>query len=324
MKIKDTLAPPSCARAAALLACLALLQCGDDEPDPPRCEQQPDTSGGKLYAVSTFADVGGKSEDIAFDGKGNLYVSMTRDGQIKKVTSGGKVSLVASGLAAPAGIAMAPGGDLYVCEYGTSSGGGKLSRVTPAGVKSTVATAAGSTTFKNPNHVAVSSAGVVYMSDSGGFVARIQGTTATMLLDAKAKVKSASPNGLALSSDERTLYVNDLFANKNLWVVSLDADGKATKAEAMTLDRALPLADGIALDCRGHLYITYGLSKVAVVDPVAKTAKDIYTGQDLSTPANVAFGRGSGFDPRSLYIAQLGMTGSPTTVAKMYVGVTGK
>ena len=220
--------------------------------------------------------------------------------------------------------ALAPGGDLYVCEYGTSAGGGQLSRVTPAGKKSTVATAAGTTPFKNPNHVAVSSAGVVYMSDSGGFVARIEGTTSTLLLDARAKVASASPNGLALSADERTLYVNDLLAHKNLWVVSLDAEGKATGTEALALDRTLPLADGIALDCRGRLYITYALSKIALVDPVKKTASDIYTGQDLSTPANVAFGQGSGFDHRSLYIAQLGMAGSPTTIARMYVGVSGQ
>ena len=125
------------------------------------------------------------------------------------------------------------------------------------------------------------------------------------------------------TTDERTLYVNDLFANKNIWVVSLDAAGKATKVEALKLDRTLMMADGIALDCRGRLFVTYGIANIAEVDPVAGTATDVYTGKALSTPANIAFGHGPGFDRRTLYIAQLGLTGSPTTVARMYIGVTG-
>ena len=303
---------------AALLAGLMLLRCGEDDdggPREPACEQAPDTSGGTLYVPSIFADVGGISEDLAFDGKGNLYVSLTQLGTIKKVTAKGQVSVVATGLSRPAGLAVAPDGDLYVCEYGA----GKLTRVTPAGAATTVATAAGKTAFVNPNHVAINRQGMVYMSDSSGFVARVEGTSSSMLLDARARVPGASPNGLALTADGRTLYVNDLYAKHNIWKVALDAQGQLASVEQMSLSDSLLIADGIALDCKGQLYVTYALTKIALVDPQSGKAKLIFSGLELSTPANMAFGHGAGFDSRTLYIAQLGAN----TIKKIYTGMTG-
>lgn len=286
------------------------------------CPSTPDPKGGALYKLSTFTDVGGRNEDLAFDGNGNAYVSLTRLGKIVKVTAGGTKTDFAGGLKAPSGVAVGPKGNVHVCEWGTTSGGGKLSRITPMG-KVTSVSATGTKKFFNPNHLAISSQGIIYMSDSSGFVARIQGVSATVLFDAKKQAPSASPNGLALSRDERTLYVNDLYAPKGLWLITLDSQGEFVKAQAAPLSESLMLADGIALDCRGHLYITYALSRIATVDPSTWKVQTIYSGMALATPANVAFGYGPGLDLRSIYIAQLGLSSAVTTIQKMNVGIPG-
>ena len=308
----------------AALLLLGTTRCGEDASGPV-CATEADTTAGTMYQVSTFADVGGRTEDLAFDGQGNVYVSLTRKGQIRKITAEGKVSDVASGLASPAGLALAPDGALYVCEYGSAAtGGGKLTRVSLAGAKTTVATAAGSKPFRNPNHLAINRQGVVYMSDSSGFVARVQGSKATLLFDARKQTAAASPNGVALSADQRTLYVNDLLAPKSVWKVSLDQQGNLTAVAPLDLEQPLTLADGIALDCRGRLYISHGLTKLSMADPVTGKVQQIYAGADLATPANLAFGHGAGFDVRSGYVAQLGMAGSPTAVKKIYLGFAGQ
>lgn len=306
------------------LAGLALLAlgCSDDDPAP-ACPTSPDTAGGALLSVGSFADVGGKSEGLVFDGAGDLYVTLTRKGEVVKVTAAGGVSKVASGLAAPSGIALAGDGSLYVCEYGTTSGGGKLTQLSTAGKVLTTTSSAGGKTFVNPNHVVVSSLGVVYMSDSSGFVARLESGKAELLFDAKQVNTVASPNGMALSSDEGTLYVNDLLAGTGMWRISLDSQGRKTKVAAMTLSTSLTMADGIALDCRGMLYVTYLGSRVARVNPADGKVETIYSGLDFSTPANIAFGHGPGFERRALYVTQLGLAGAPTKIKTLYVGFPG-
>ena len=102
--------------------------CGDDDPAPPACPAAPDTSGGKVGDVGTFADVGGKSEGLVFDGAGSLYVTLTRQGKLVKVDAAGKVTQLTSGLSAPSGVALDAAGDLWVCEYGDAKGGGEKSK----------------------------------------------------------------------------------------------------------------------------------------------------------------------------------------------------
>ncbi len=53
----------------------SLFCCSDDDLEAPTCPQAADTTAGTPLAVGSLADVGGKSEGLVFDGKGNLYVT---------------------------------------------------------------------------------------------------------------------------------------------------------------------------------------------------------------------------------------------------------
>ena len=131
---------------------------------------------------------------IAVDSGGTLYVADTGNHTIRKVTSAGLVSTLAglaansgyadgSGTAArfnsPAGIAVDSSGNVYVADTGNHT----IRRITPAGVVTTIAGAAGipgaatgtgsAARFNGPAGVAVdNTSGIVYLADTTNHVIR--------------------------------------------------------------------------------------------------------------------------------------------------------
>lgn len=103
---------------------------------------------------------------------------------------------------------------------------------------------------------------------------------------------AARPNGIALSPDQRLLYVADSQAGL-VRALDVAADGSLSAPRIFTSET--PGADGMAIDTAGNLYVTTR-DGVAVLRPDASRWGTIDIPEQ---PANAAFG---GADRRTLYV----------------------
>jgi len=151
--------------------------------------------------------------------------------------------------------------------------------------------------FNSPNDLTVRSDGTVYFTDPdwqlGGRtnetgmtgVYRVPPGGDPELIDGTLD----KPNGIALSPDERTLYVGS--AGQDLMAYPVDENGLVGDGEVFASPGG---SDGLTVDCAGNLYVTAG--GVQVFDPEGDQLGSITVAE---SPANVAFG---GADRRTLYI----------------------
>ena len=143
-------------------------------------------------SIARFTDPAG----VAVDNAGNVYVADSGNHTIRKVTPGSLASVsTLAGLAGtsggtdatgrgarfnkPGGVAVDNAGNVYVADYGNHT----IRKVTPGGVVTTIGGLAGSfgngfdgtgsdARFSYPNHIAVDSAGNVYVADCGNHTIR--------------------------------------------------------------------------------------------------------------------------------------------------------
>jgi sugar lactone lactonase YvrE len=113
---------------------------------------------------------------LTFDADGNLLVCDANNSKIKKITRAGVVSTFATGLSFPSGIVFDAEKNMYVPEAGFI--GFKITKITPAGVKSVLA---GSGTpggadgallaaqFYFPNAIAIAPSGVLYVAEGTNY-----------------------------------------------------------------------------------------------------------------------------------------------------------
>ena len=111
-------------------------------------------------------------QGVAVDSSGNVYVADTGNNLIRKITSGGLVSTLATGFNVPTAVAVDSSGNLYVADYGTNT----IKKVTSAGVVTTIAgslapgAASGiglRATFNQPKGIALDSNANVYVTEYG-------------------------------------------------------------------------------------------------------------------------------------------------------------
>ncbi|MBL8743289.1 MAG: SMP-30/gluconolactonase/LRE family protein [Myxococcales bacterium] len=155
------------------------------------------------------------------------------------------------------GNAVAPDGDMVMCEHL----GRRVSR-SPADTAPAPVEVAGEyqgARFNSPNDVIVRSDGNIYFTDpTYGLgndpaeldfrgVFRFDGTSVTLIDDS-----FGQPNGIALSPDETKLYVSDS-QNGGLRVYDVASDG-SVGAGSELIDAAP--SDGMAVDDAGNLYLT--------------------------------------------------------------------
>ncbi len=236
-------------------------------------------------------------EGPACDAKGNVYaVNYARDRTIGKVTPDGKgeVWVTLPGKSTGNGIVFDRKGRMYVADYVEHN----VLRIDPKTRKVTVF--AHEPRMNQPNDLAIAPDGTLYASDpSWG-----KGTGQIWRIDTGGKVhlaaeKMGTTNGIEVSPDGKTLYVNES-VQRNIWAFPIKADGSLGEKRLLTKfpDHGF---DGMRCDVDGNLYVTrYGKGTVAVVSPKGEVLREV----DVlgKSPSNLCFG---GPDGRTVYVTEV-------------------
>jgi len=249
---------------------------------------------------------------IALDGRGasrNQGALFFTDVRTNEVWSwDGKPRRILSGSRGANGLAFA-GQGLLACR----GGAGDLARIAPNGMVTPLVSEYQGRRFNSPNDLALGPGGAVYFTDPIFGGTRVQPVEGVYRLAADGQVAllvsdMAKPNGVAISRSGIKLYVADS-AQAKVRAYDLDEQGKAGAG----YDFATGIAgtpDGMALDCRGNLYVAAG-GGVWVFDADGNRLGVIKTPEE---PTNCAFG---GTDGKTLFIT------ARTSVYRIRLGIAG-
>ncbi len=269
---------------------------------PPECANLP---AGPL-TPSVVVTVFGGSEDLAFDGKGNIAAK--KQSQILLSDAAGQTTVFASNIPDAYGLRFRADGSIVVAAFGL----GKVILVSPAGVASDFATGLGT-----PNGLYPDFDGNVWVTEFGGNkVTRINPDGSKDVIVSGPQADGA--NGVVFDANRKVLFYTNYFDGI---VRKVDiGGGNLTGVQIAEVPSAA--FDGMVLDACGHLYVVdqgnnklYRLELNAAGDIVGDP---VNLASFTKNVANAQFGSGPGFDPKKLYVA-----GNPGTVYSVDVGVPG-
>ncbi|TAK91140.1 MAG: hypothetical protein EPO09_16265 [Aquabacterium sp.] len=276
------------ARVLALAVWVSAAQASD--PGMPDCAD--------VGALRVLDDNQGAIESLAFLPSGRLVFGNNFSGKVqrKDSPSSGPV-VVAEGLTWPGGIVVNTEHEIMI---GTGNGlGGLVPSLGLAGVaRVNLDTGVVTPVIKGlsmANGLVRSAEGTYYASDDlGKSLDRVlpDGTV-------QRKWLAQNSNGLALSKDGRTLYVNQ-FLPAGIKAVNL-ADGQVRDHAKVPSQRSLAGLDGLTIDEHGNLYVVaYFSGEIWRATPQGSLCRLV---SGLSLPSAVAVGQaGQGFQADSLYI----------------------
>ena len=195
------------------------------------------------------------------------------------------------------GLAVDAKGSLVLCQHGER----RIARLEKDGSFTALADRFEGKRFNSPNDLVIAKSGTIYFTDppyglkKGGAAAElefhgiyaIESAGAVKLIDKSVRF----PNGIALSPDEKTLYVA-VSDPQDTRVIAYDL--AAAKPEARVIFNAQPLksperkggCDGLKVDAQGHIWTT-GPGGVLILDAKGRHLGTILTGQ---ATANCAWG----------------------------------
>ncbi len=202
------------------------------------------------------------------------------------------------------GLAVDVQGRIIFCEHGDR----RVSRLKKGGGKKTLADGYKGKRLNSPNDAVVKSNGDIYFTDPPyglpkGFndplreldfcgVYRISTHGEVTLLTEKMR----APNGIALSPDEKTLYVAQSDGREPVimtFPIKTDGtigDGRVCYSYSETIGKMPGGPDGLKVDQNGNLFAT-GPGGVYIITPQGKALGRIHTGQRT---ANCAWGNDDG------------------------------
>jgi len=192
------------------------------------------------------------------------------------------------------GIVFGFDGMMYVADYT----GHNVLRIDPKTRK--IAVFAHDKGMNQPNDLALAPDGMLYGSDPNWG----QGTGQIWRFDRSGKVKKVAAdlgtsNGIEMSPDGKTLYVNES-VQRNVWAWTRDAAGDLKDKRLVRQFEDFGF-DGMRADIDGNLYITrYGKGTVVKMSPKGEILKEI--GVLGSKPSNLCFG---GEDGRTVYVTEV-------------------
>ena len=231
------------------------------------------------------------------DQAGNIYaVNFEKQQTIGKVSPDGRAELFVTlpGKSTGNGIVFDPEGAMYVADYTEHN----VLRIDPKTKKIDVF--AHCDDMNQPNDLAIAPNGTLYASDPNWN----NSTGQLWKIDLKGNVtkvaaEMGTTNGIEVSPDGKTLYVNES-AQRNIWWFPIRDDG--TLGEKRLLKQFPDFGfDGMRCDVDGNLYITrYGKGTVVVLSPAGKEIREI----DVlgKQPSNICFG---GPDGRTAYVTEV-------------------
>jgi len=236
-------------------------------------------------------------EGPACDRQGNIFaVNFQKQQTIGRITpaGAGAVWLVLPGKSTGNGIRFDSRGRMYIADYV----GHNVLRVEPGGRQATVF--AHEPAMNQPNDLTITAAGTLYASDPDWPKSRGQ----IWKIDTQGRVQRVAENmgttnGIEVSPDGRTLYVNES-AQKNIWMFTIQADGTLRDKRLL---RKFPDHgfDGMRCDVDGNLYVTrYGKGTVVKLSPSGKTLQEVNVLG--AKPSNICFG---GQDGRTAYVTEV-------------------
>lgn len=256
--------------------------------------------GEDLYVATPFTAEGGFTEGIegpACDAKGNVYaVNFSKQQTIGRVTPDGQAEIFVTlpGQSVGNGIRFDRQGLMMVADYAAHN----VLKIDPRTKAITVF--AHQPAMNQPNDLACAADGTLYASDPNwkagtGQLWRIDLDGSTHLL---AK-DMGTTNGIDISPDGRTLYVNESVQRK-VWAFDITAE--RTLAGKRLLKEFPDFGfDGMRVDIDGNLYITrHSKGTVVKLSPVGEVLREI----DVlgKKPSNICFG---GADGRTAYVTEV-------------------
>lgn len=227
---------------------------------------------GVAYGVDGFGYAGGEA--------GEVYRIDLDSGVAEIIGSTGGFLL---------GVTLDNDNNIYGCDIGMKA----VVRVTQKGEVSVVSSGTPSRPMATPNYAVFDRTGYLYVSDSGhwpeggGCIYRISPSGETLVWSTGCPQFT---NGLALSPDQRYLYVVESVL-PGVTRVMINDDGTAAPPELVVLMPGT-VPDGLAFDSSGRLYVgCYRPDRIYRVDPGMSpviVAED-WQGTFLSAPTNLAF-----------------------------------
>lgn len=228
------------------------------------------------------------------DKAGNLFVvNYQKDGTIGLVNPNGKAKVFVT---LPEGsiansIMLSPNEDLLLADW-------KGHNILKVNRKSKVVSVfCHREDFNQPNDLCITKSGQLFASDPDwktgtGKLWKIDINGTALLLEDS----MGTTNGIELSLDEKTLYVNES-VQRTVWAYSITTDGNISSKRLLIRFEDYGL-DGMKCDLEGNLYISrYGKGVIAVVTPEGELVREIpLKGKNVS---NIAFG---GKDGRTCYV----------------------
>lgn len=260
---------------------------------------------------------------------GTVYFSDIANNRIMKFDSkAGTTSVFREPSGRANGLLFDPQGRLLACEgneFGDDDGNRRITRTDLAtGEVEVLTDNFEGKKYNAPNDIAACSNGLIFFTDP------CYGDRATMELDhdsvfridvdgSVSKVitqpEIQRPNGIALSPDEKTLYLVDscpiVGGNRKIWKFDLSPDGKVSNQQVVIDFAPGRGGDGMAVAQNGDLYIAAGISRprgpheattvppgIWIVTPDGDVKGRVPIPEDVLT--NVTFG---GDDLQTLFIA---------------------
>lgn len=237
-------------------------------------------------------------EGPVFDDSGHLYVTDIPWGRIFRIDPLGNWSLIAEYDGEPNGMKFLNAGSLLITDYKN----GLMRLEIESGRVFPYLERRNSERFKGVNDLIFDSQGNLYFTDQGqsglhdpsGRLYRLRPDGQLDLLLSNVP----SPNGVALSPDEKLLYLAVTRGNC-VWRVPLLADGSVSKVSQFFTSHGPSGPDGLAVDAGGRLLIANpGLGYVWVLNSRAEPVQVLRSQPGIST-TNLAFG---GTDRCDLYV----------------------
>jgi gluconolactonase len=255
----------------------------------------------KVWGEGSFTEGG------AMDLDGSILFSDIGDRIMKFDPKTGKTTVFREPSGRANGMIFDPTGRLIVAEGANTGGGRRVSITERDGTVRKLADNYDNKRFNSPNDVAIDRMGRVYVSDpryvgdeprelnfEGVFLVDLQGFVVPLVTSA------IKPNGLALSPDEKTLYISDNGARRRVLIAAeRGPSGKLGRSNVIHDFGAERGIDGMTVTTDGRIVGAAGSKDkagVVVLSPGGKILATIPTPED---PANVEFG---GEDGKTLYI----------------------